>query len=321
MSKEDDHGLYLFKTLGFNAGKGKFDTKGYAITGIPEAKEDTDLINKKYLDVKVLPIEKDVKRIGELQRHVAEDVVALSTKIEELKKSSDGVAKVETHIVPMTESISSVKNSMLKEVTYEVMVKKNSHGKFPTPLRLLDSVFHKHSLASINIYNKIELLHIGTQIKFLNAKNNEIHSPTFKTKKKLKTPIEITIKKNKEGGLEPGNVLYNHMANKIQTHKNIFPIINLDNKFQDKIIIRPNGMESCFIDISEETKYPEIRAIPPETENIKLSILFLLRLTYVTGYPESDLSEVSEDYDYVETPPKELSSSPVDVPKPKNTRN
>ena len=303
MNKEEEHGLYLFKTLGFNPAKGKFDTKGYAITGIPEAKEDSDLVIKKHLDNKVQPIEKDVKRISELQRHMSEDVVALTTELNGLKTSTTTMAKVETHIEPMIQTLSIVKNSMLKEVVYEVMVKKNSNGKFPTPLRLIDSVFHKHSLSSINIYNKIELLHIGTQIKFLNSKNNEIHHAKFKTRKNLKTPINIIIKKNKESSLESNNILYNYTANKTKTHKNISPVINLDNKFQDKIVIQPENMESCFINTSEEGKYKEVRPITPEVENIKLSILFLLRLTYNIGGKEVELPDDSEDYEYIDISP------------------
>lgn len=293
MSKgDDDHGLYLFKTIGFDAAKGKFDTKGFPLTCSSDAKQDDDVINKKRLDSFSDEIKNKMRAMEGIQTLLRTNLADLDTKLKSIQTLNSEDAKVSTHIVPMLADINYLKTSMLKEVKYEVMVKKNSNHKFPTPLRLLDSTFHKHSLSTINIYDKIELLYIGTEIKFLNSKNNEIHNQKYKGRKNLKSTISITINKEKDKLVAGDKPLYTYTFAKMKTHARVSPIINLDNKFQDRIVIKPDSIDTCFVTESEEAKFKTTRVITNDIENIKINILFLLRLTYNFDTQEEEVKMV-----------------------------
>lgn len=288
---EEDSKVYLFKSLAFNLGKGKFDTKGCGITGLEDPVIDEDSVNMRYLKKQIEPILSIIKKIKETQNQMKNDIIdveqALSNNKTEVKALSN--EKQESINNPsIINELSKFKNTSLKEIVYEIVAKRSSSGSFSIPKRLIDSILDKGGLTSINLYSSIELLHIATKILFLNNHNREIHNQEHKNKKHLKEPIIVSIK-NKNENINNSNDssndnskdIYSFKTTSIRSFIDIEENVELDYKFLERVVIEPEDLTRCFVTSNKEkNNYPNVREINDSVENINLTVIFLIRLKY-----------------------------------------
>jgi hypothetical protein len=300
---EEDSKFYLFKALGFNVAKGKFDTKGCNITGISDPDHVDDTISFGFLKKQLEPISSSVKKLNETQSQFKNDIKELEIKIHNnnRKRETDSVTRNSNTSTPALPSntnfineLEKLNNSVIKEVVYEITTKRSSIGAFSLPKRLLDSLANRNSVAGINIYSSIDLMTVAARLVFINHNNRELHGPELRNKKHLKEPLTIVIKNRKDSSSSESN-LYNLSTNSIQIISPVKQHVSLDNKFLERVRVEPDNLSKCFLSSpSERSLYPNVREITDAVENINLVILFVIRLNYKAA-SNNDQSEDDDD--------------------------
>lgn len=295
---EEDTKFYLFKALGFNVAKGKFDTKGCSITGIPDPNHIEDTITLGFLKKQIDPISSTVKKLNETQNQFKNDIKELEIKINQnanKKKDIETLSK-NSNNYPNTDLVNELdkfSTSVIKEVVYEITTKRSTVGAFSVPKRLLDSLANRNSVAGMNIYSSIDLMTVAARLIFINQNNKELHGPELRNKKHLKEPLIIVIKNRKDSS-NPSSELYTLSTNSIQIISSVKQPINLDNKFLERVRVEPDNLSKCFLSSSSERSlYPNVREITDNVENINLVIIFVIRLNYKTA--SIDQSEDDDD--------------------------
>lgn len=279
---EEDNKFYLFKALGFNIAKSKFDTKGCTITGIPEPVDSSDVISLEYFTKQLENLNNTIKNLKETQKQFKNDVKEIESRLQTTPKSSTELTSKDNTVtkLELVNELEKLNACSLREITYEIIAKKTSVGSFSIPKRLVDSITNRNSLSLINIYSNIELISISSRLAFFNANNKEVHVPDFKTKKKLKEPLVIAIKSRKDSAKAESN-LYSLSVSNVQSIHTIDTYLSLDNKFLDRVRVEPDNLSNCFVvSAAERSSYPEVREIVDGVENITLMIIFLIRLNY-----------------------------------------
>lgn len=284
---EEDSKFYLFKALGFNVAKGKFDTKGCSITGIPDPDNIEDTISFGFLKKQLEPLSSNLKKLNETQGQFKNDIKELEIKIhnnnkkkesEPLNKNSNNANSLQN--TNFMNELEKLNTSVIKEVVYEITTKRSSIGAFSLPKRLLDSLANKNSVAGINIYSSIDLMSVAARLIFINHNNKELHGPELRNKKHLKEPLTIVIKNRKDSS-SPDSNLYTLSTNSIQIISPVKQQISLDNKFLERVRVEPDNLSKCFLSSpSEKSLYPNVREITDVVENINLVIIFVIKLNY-----------------------------------------
>lgn len=284
---DEDAKFYLFKALGFNVAKGKFDTKGCNITGIPDPDHIEDTVSFGFLKKQLEPISSSVKKLNETQSQFKNDIKELEIKLHDNKKRDTSYVRNNNASTPppsnFMNELEKLSTSVIKEVVYEITTKRSSIGAFSLPKRLLDSLANRNSVAGINIYSSIDLMSVAARLIFINHNNKELHGPELRNKKHLKEPLTIVIKNRKDSS-SPDSNLYTLSTNSIQIIAPVKQQINLDNKFLERVRVEPDNLSKCFLSSpSEKTLYPNVREITDVVENINLVILFVIKLNYKTA--------------------------------------
>lgn len=289
MSDEDSK-FYLFKALGFNIGKSKFDTKGFSITNLPLPIDDNDAVNLNYIKKEYLPIKEsietlkkeiavitnDYKKNNEMISQIKNDLIELTSDFSsKQKKHLDTYMTVEKYKesqINLINDLAKLSTVTTREIIYEINAKKQINGGF-IARRMVEPGINRHGLSYINIYSSIELLSMGCRITFINKDNKEIHSPAYKNQKDLKEPLKITIKEKNNN--QPGDIV-NFISNSIVHHEKFNNKIKLDKKFLERIKIEPENIGICF----ETKQNKNIRDISDGVENIHITIVFVVQVTY-----------------------------------------
>lgn len=294
MSK-DESKLYLFKALGFNLAKLKFDTKGFSITNLPLPVENTDAVNFEFLKKEFSPIKTDIQDVKDLIKAInttvddnkklikqnAKDIIGFNDKIEKNSNVTEEYLTAKSFndmYINIMKEINIFTHCDIKEILFEINAKKQGQGNFFSK-RIIAPGLNKYGLSSTNIYSTINLVAIGTRITFYDGDNKEIHVAQQKNKKELKEAINIIIK-NKE----KTNTLYKFVSNKIADYVNINDKnILLDKRFLDKVQIEPENIGNCFVtDSADAHKHKNVRELTSNVENIHIEIVFVVSIVYKT---------------------------------------
>ncbi|QKE44515.1 hypothetical protein Yalta_068 [Yalta virus] len=295
---DDDSKFYIFKALGYNIGKSKFDTKGFSITNLPSPINDSDAVNLGYLKREYLPLKKeceDVKKemssvsLGyknnsEFISQIKNDLIELSNGFTpKQKKQLENyitVDKLKEARVNLVNEMNKFQNSVLKEVTYEVNAKKEISNNIETFVykRIVEPGINRRGLSYINLYSSIDLFGIGCKITFISADNKEIHTPIMKKQRELKEPFKMSVKsKDKNSHEDIITFVSNHIAHfERYTNK-----VKLDKKFLERIKMEPDNIRTCFVKNAEEARlHKNVREVTNNVENIHITMVFVLLVTY-----------------------------------------
>lgn len=297
MSDEDSK-FYIFKALGYNIGKSKFDTKGFSITNLPSPINDSDAVNLGYLKREYLPLKNtvedikkeittvntDFKKNNEFVSQIKSDMIELSngftTKQKKQLENYLTVDKLKETRVGIINELNKFQTSILKEITYEINAKKEITDGNETFVykRILEPGINRRGLSYINLYSSIDLFGIGCKITFINADNKEIHTPAMKKQRGLKEPFKMHVKaKDKKNNEDIVTFVSNHIVHFERYQQKV----KLDKKFLERIRMEPDNIRTCFLKNAEEAKiYKNVREVPDNVENIHITMVFVLLVTY-----------------------------------------